>query len=209
MHQSLSVTASTCEPLTCDEAKVWLRLSEDQAGDEPILDTLITAARRKVEAITGRLFYQSTCALYLDGFPADSTGVVKVPVVPLVSVASITSYALDDTATVMSTSDYTVDTVSEPGRIGLASGGSWPTSLRDHNSAVVSLTAGYSTSTGSGSTGVSADCQPMVSAVKLLVAHWYENRQSVVLGGSFQASTLVPLGVEYLLSELRSPEVDG
>jgi hypothetical protein len=49
----------------------------------------------------------------------------------------------------------------------------------------------------------------MVSAVKLLVAHWYENRQSVVLGGSFQASTLVPLGVEYLLSELRSPEVDG
>jgi uncharacterized phiE125 gp8 family phage protein len=209
MHQSLQiVTASTCEPLSRDEAKAWLRLDDAQSADEPIIDTLVTACRKKVEARTQRFFYQTVCALHLDGFPEDSTGVVRLPASPLVSVASITSYDSTDAATVMSSSDYTVDVASEPGRISLRASGSWPTALRTVDGAVVAFTAGYSTSTGDGSTGLPAACAPMLSAVKLLLAHLYENRQQVLAPGGAAAIDL-PYGVEYLLSDLTSPEVEG
>jgi uncharacterized phiE125 gp8 family phage protein len=161
-----------------------------------------------VEDRTGRFFFQTSCSLHLDAFPVDSTGVIRVPAAPLVSVASITSYNSTDGATVMSTSDYTVDTVSEPGRIALRASGQWPSSLRTVNGGVVALTAGYSTSTGGGSTSLPADCAPMVSAVKLLLAHLYENRQQVLAPGGAAAIDL-PYGVEYLVSSLVSPEVEG
>jgi uncharacterized phiE125 gp8 family phage protein len=209
MHQSLQiVTASTCEPISRDEAKLWLRLDEAQSEDEGLIDTLVTACRRKVEARTERFFFQTVCALHLDEFPEDSTGVIRLPASPLVSVASITSYNSTDAATVMSSSDYTVDTVSEPGRVSLRSAGSWPSSLRTIDAGVVQFTAGYSTSTGDGSTGLPAACAPMVSAVKLLLAHLYENRQQVLAPGGAAAIDL-PYGVEYLLSDLTSPEVEG
>jgi uncharacterized phiE125 gp8 family phage protein len=205
MHQSLQVvTASTCEPLTLDEAKEWLRLGKDQSADEPIIETLVTAARKKVEAITQRFFYQTSVALWVDEFPDGD--VLALPSSPLVSVSAVTSYDSTDGATVMSTSDYTVDTYSEPGRIALRGTGAWPTSLREINGGVVAFTAGYTTSTGSGSTGLTADCAPMVSAVKLLLAHWYENRQSVNIGNIVN---IIPLGVDYLLSGHVSPEVEG
>ena len=210
MHQSLRiVTPSTCEPLTVDEAKDWLRVGADQMGDEAIIETLVTACRKKVEDRTGRFFFQTSCALHLDAFPSESTGVVRVPASPLVAVASITSYNTTDGAAVMSSSDYTVDTVSEPGRIGLRASGSWPTSLRTIDGGVVALTAGYSTSTGGGSTSLPAECAPMVSAVKLLLAHLYENRQQVVMIPGSATAIDLPLGVEYLLSDLISPEVEG
>jgi uncharacterized phiE125 gp8 family phage protein len=132
-----------------------------------------------------------------------------VPACPLVSVTSITSYGSTDGATVMSTSDYTVDIVSEPGRIATRNGSAWPSSLRTVDGAVVRLTAGYSTSTGSGSTSLPADCAPMVAGVRLLLAHLYENRQQVVVQGGSVSSVVMPYGVDYILSDLISPEVGG
>lgn len=209
MHTALTYTASTCEPLTLDEARSWLRLGDHTNSEEDaIVQALVSVCRRRVEDHTKRLFYQSTCALHVDAFPEESTGVIRVPVAPLVSVASITSYDSTDGATVMSTSDYTVDTVSEPGRISLRNSGVWPTDLRTIDGGIVSLTAGYSTSTSDGSTGLPDACAPMVSAVKLLLAHLHENRQEVV-AGSGASIVQIPLGVDYLLSGLILPEVEG
>ena len=207
MHYSCVVTPSTCEPLTNAEGRAWLRLGVDPLEDDPIVDALITASRRVIEDRTRRLYFRSACALHLDGFPSDSTGVIKVPVSPLVSVSSITYYGTTDGATVMSTSDYTVDVASEPGRIGARNYGSWPTATREIDGVVVALTAGYSTSTGDGSTGLPAECAPMLAAQKLLLAHWYENRQAVTLGGG--AAVELPIGVEYLLAGMTMPEVEG
>lgn len=210
MHQSLQiVTASTCEPLTLDEAKDWLRVGKDVGADEGLIDTLITAARKVVEDRTHRLFYHTTCALYVDGFPDDSTGVVRLPVAPLVSIESVTSYDSTDAATAMSSSDYSADTYSEPGRLSLRANGTWPTNLRNANGGRVLFVAGHSSSTGSGSTGVPAACQPMVQAMKLLLAHLYENRQQVTMAPGQTVALDLPYGVEYLLAGLTLPEVDG
>lgn len=207
MHTALVITPSTCEPLTLDEAKTWLRLGDTMHTEEDsLVRALVTVARRTVEDRTNRLFFQSTCALHVDGFPAESTGVIRVPVAPLVSVASITSYDSTDGATVMSTSDYTVDIYSEPGRISLRNSGTWPTDLRTIDAGIVSLTAGYSTSTGDGSTGLPASCTPMLQAAKLLLAHLYENRQIVNIGSSV---TEIPLTVDYLLAGMTLPEAEG
>lgn len=210
MHQSLQiVTASTCEPLTLDEAKEWLRVGKDVGADEAIIDTLVTACRKMVEDRTHRLFFQSSCALNLDAFPEETTGVIRFPVSPLVSVTSITSYDSTDAATVMSSSDYTVDTYSEPGRVSLRDAGDWPTDLRVVNGGRIVFTAGYSTSTGGGSTSLPVECAPMLSAMKLLLAHLYENRQQVVMAPGATVALDLPYGVDYLLSSLTLPEVEG
>jgi uncharacterized phiE125 gp8 family phage protein len=164
-----------------------------------------------VEDRTHRYFFQTSCALHLDAFPDESTGVIHVPASPLVSVTSITSYDTTDAATVMSSSDYTVDTYSEPGRISLRDDGEWPDDLRTVNGGKVICTVGYSTSTGGGggSTSLPVECAPMVSAVKLLLAHLYENRQQVLMAPGATVALDLPYGVDYLLSGLTLPEVEG
>lgn len=211
MHQSLVVvTPSTCEPLTSSEAKAWLRLSSDDTTNDAIVDALNTAARKRIEQRTGRFFYQTTVDLRLDECPG-STGVIRIPSAPLVSVTSITSYNSTDGETVMSSSDYTVDTASEPGRIALRDAGSWPTDLRAIDGVAVRCVVGYSSSTSNGwtSSGQSQDVLPMLQAHRLLLAHLYENRQAVVVGKAAAIATEIPMGVEYLLAPLMSYEVEG
>ena len=209
MHQAFVITRSTCEPLTRDEAKAWLRLGPDDSEEESLIDALVTVARRTVEDRTRRLFFQSTCALHLDAFPDESTGVVRIPYAPLVSVGAVVSYDTLNMATTMSSSDYVVDTASEPGRIALDAGGTWPSDVRTIDAGVVTCTVGYSSSTQDGSTGLPAEAAPMVSAVKLLLAHLYVHREAVSVGSNQVIPTELPLGVDYLLAQHTLPEVEG
>lgn len=82
-----------------------------------------------------------------------------------------------------------MDTDSEPGRVVLKHGQSWPsTTLRTMNPVQVTYVAGY---------GLAASVPPhLVQLIKLLVSHWYENREPVVVG-SITAS--IPLAVDSLI----------
>lgn len=206
MHRTLLfVTPSTCDPLTRDEAKTWLRLPLENHDEEPVVDILQRASRRVVEDRCGRYFFHTSCELRLDECPEDSTGVIKLPALPLVSVTSITSYSSTGGATVMSTSAYTVDTASEPGRIALTDDGEWPTDLRTIDAVVIPMTVGYSSSTEGGSTSLPDAAAPMLMAHKLMLAHLFEHREAASTGTMSE----VPFGVDYLLSGLTMSEVEG
>ena len=100
-------------------------------------------------------------------------------------------YGTDDTEATFSPTYYFVDTKSEPGRVALNSGQSWPgTSLRPANGICVTYIAGY------GDDGYDVP-ENIRRAILLLIGHLYENRETVLTTGMNVAE--LPLGTEALL----------
>jgi uncharacterized phiE125 gp8 family phage protein len=138
------ITPPSVEPFTLSEAKLHcrIRISDEDA----LISKWITAARRKVEKDTGRALLTQTWDLFLDSFYSDdSYHTIVVPYPPLQSVTSVNSTNTAGAETVWPSSNYVVDTASEPGRIALSDLGSWPSSLRMFQPGRVRFVAGYAT----------------------------------------------------------------
>jgi uncharacterized phiE125 gp8 family phage protein len=163
---SLELTTSpAAEPLTLAEAKAHLKV--DVTDDDALISAMITAARARAEWHTGRALITQGWTLHLDVWPCD--GLVEIPLPPLQSVTSVTSYARDGSALVMSPSLYTVDTSSAPARLALKLGVVPPVDLRAIDAVHIAFTAGYGDS--------EAQIPSLLKeAVLELVAYLYENR---------------------------------
>lgn len=184
------VTAPAAEPVTTAQAKAQIRV--DISDDDTLIDGLVTTARQVVETITRRALITQTWDWVLDEFPAGDTLVLPLP--PLQSVTSITYVDTDGNSGTVSSGDYIVDTDSEPGRVVLKTGSTWPSvSLRAANGVTVRFVAGY------GSAGSNVP-QAIRQALLLIVGHLYENREATVGVGNVQT---VPMGAEYLLWTYR------
>lgn len=96
------------------------------SSEDTYLGYLIKAAREYAEDATGRAIGSQKWTLILDKFPG--TDFIEVPKPPLSSVTSLTYIDDDGTTSTMTTgsSGYYVDTDSEPGRVFLADGVTWP-----------------------------------------------------------------------------------
>lgn len=166
------VTASTGEPVTRTEAKLWLRLDEHEVAEDGLIDSLISMARQRLEESKQRSFLTQTFDQYEDAALDDGCP-VRLERAPLVSVTSIKGYqsseATDTGGTAMSTSGFYVDTAHEFGRVMPLSAFTYPTATREINPVIIRFTAGYSTS----STGVP---ETVKAEVKQLVARLYEHR---------------------------------
>jgi uncharacterized phiE125 gp8 family phage protein len=169
--------------------KTHLRVTTDL--EDTLLSTLITAARRGVEAHTERALVSQTWTLKLDAFP----DVICVPMPPLSSVSSITYIDTAGDSQTLASSVYTTDTDSEPGRIFLAEDQSWPTTNARRQAVTVTFVAGYGAAT--------AVPEDIKAAILLTVGHLYANREAVVVG---TIASELPMGVRSLLSPLRVPE---
>lgn len=166
------VTAPVAEPLSTSEAKSHLRV--DASTDDTLIGTLIVAARQHVEAFTRRVLITQTWDIVRNSFPPQSF--IDLPLPPLQSVTSVKYKDQDGDESTMSSSDYIVDTAVEPGRIVLAWGASWPgVTLYPASPITVRFVAGY---------GDDADDVPQLvkQAMLMLIGHWYENREAVVVG---------------------------
>ena len=137
-------------------------------------DTLITAwiiaARKEAEKILGRVLITQTWDYSLDAWPPGL--VMKFPKPPLISVTHIKykDSAGVESAT-WSSANYIQDITTLPGRIGLAYGKSWPsTVLQPVLGITVQIVCGY----GATAAHVPEDFQ---QAIKLIVGHWYEHRE--------------------------------
>ena len=183
-------TAWSETAITLAEAKTHLRL--EGSDDDTYLNALISTAQFAVEKYTGRAITNQTLKLGLDGLPyADdnkyypegfftapdinrSLGYIVLPRPPLVSVTHLKYYDEDNTAITFATSNYHVDTQTEPGRLVLKRGKTFPSAsdLRTANAYEITYVAGYGSSRDDVPT-------PIKQAIKLLVAHLYENREAV------------------------------
>lgn len=187
LHSGITqVSDAASEPVSVSDMKAWLRV--DVTDDDSLIGSLITSARRMIEEHVDKSMMSQTWKLTLDGFPSAST--IDLPRGPVQSVSSVKSYDEDDTESTFSTASYFVDTSGD--RIGLNLDYTWPADLRPTNAAIITYVTGY------GSTAASVP-EDLKMAIRLLVGHWYENREAV--GGSAQ---IMPLGVSALLTSHRT-----
>jgi uncharacterized phiE125 gp8 family phage protein len=132
----------TDEPLTIHDARQQCRVDTDE--DDNLIADYLQAAREFCEEFTSRTFLTTTWRMRMDGFP-NNDGPIILPRPPLQTVTSVTYQDTAGVATVLASSKYTIDSDSEPGRIILAYGQSWP-SVRDIQQAVtVVFIAGWMT----------------------------------------------------------------
>lgn len=169
---------SATEPVSVTTLKEHLRVSSNSEND--LIKSIGQAARRYTEDFTNRALTKQSWRLTLDDFPRRNY--IELNRSPLYSSTGLTvtyqrsTDAGSTTRTTFSSTNYEVDTESEPGRIVLRRNQSWPTdTLARSNGVRVDFEAGY----GTGSSTVPPG---MKHAIKILSGHWYENREEVVVG---------------------------
>lgn len=180
------VTPPASEPVSLDEAKAHCRVDISDE-DDLFSDDLIPSARQYLEGAMRRAFISQTWRLNLDEWP--DCDEIELPYAPLQSVSSVVYLDKNGDSTTWDSANYIVDADSEPGRIVLASGVSWPgETLYPANPIQITFVAGY---------GDATDVPAYVKrAMKLLIGHWYEHREAAIDGSPLRE---IPLAVDSLI----------
>lgn len=171
------VTAPAVEPLDVDEVKAHCRI--DHSDEDAYVESLITAARKRAETVLKRQLVTATWRLSLPDFPrrldpdTGLYGVIRLPRPPLASVTQV-QYTDPDGAS-QTVASFQTNLYAEPGFICPAYGETWPLVRRVPNAVNIRYTAGY----GADGNSVPAEIK---HAIKFMVAHWYENREPVLVG---------------------------
>lgn len=154
------VTAATVEPITLEEAKLFLRVDTD--ADDTLITALISAAREYAEHYTQATFADVVYELALDAFPV---GCIDLPNGHIVTVTSI---KYTDEAGVEQTLGSSAYALSDYGMVAFVYPvSSWPVAKTIPNAVRIR----YSVSAGA----VSAAAR---TAMLELVAHFYESREN-------------------------------
>jgi len=174
------VTAPTVEPVSLAEAKSHLRV--DITDDNAYITSLITVVRMQVEEWLRRALITQTWRLTLDTWPAADHFLLPWPA--LQSVAGVAYIDDDGDSNTFSASKYIVDTDSEPGRVALNRGETWPgDTLQAINGVQVTYVAGY----GDAASDVPEAIQ---QAILLQIGDLYENREATLIA---QGATVTQL----------------
>lgn len=186
------VTDATAEPVLLETLKQFCRY-EDQE-DNTLLAEMGKAARKYCEAALGRSFLTQTWRLKLDSFDdpdyyREMDDSIRLPYPPLASVTSIVYLDSDGTSTTWASSEYVVDTDSEPGRVYPAWNESWPTTQVIPNAITFTYVAG--------ATSAAAVPEQAKLAIMYLAKHFFDNRELVVATGAVPQE--VPMTVTTLL----------
>lgn len=165
------------DPVTLAEAKVQARVDASLTTDDPYITDLITISRQYVEFFAQRSFLDTTWIETFDRFPDEFFRPQRSP---LSSVTSIQYVDTDGATQTWAASGYRVDTSTEPGRVGLAWGESFPSIRAVTNAVTLTYVSGYGTANAS---------VPIIyrMAIKWLLAQMYENRESEVTGTIVQS----------------------
>jgi uncharacterized phiE125 gp8 family phage protein len=211
------------EPIQLDDAYAHLRITADSNGsdDDVWLEAQIPAARGYCEQFLGRSLAEKTLELASNKFPCISVDEVAGPCIelpfgPVQSIASVKYLVEQDvldsngdpeldsdgnviTEVVELTLDaatYAIDSYVTPNRLVLAYGESWPTALDTINSVKIRYVAGYVPEAESN--GYLILPRMARSAMLLMLAHLFENREAAAAAGGTLVNE-IPLGVQALL----------
>lgn len=192
------ITPPADEPVSLIEAKLHCKIEVDE--DDALVEGLIAAAREFVENQTHRAFIDRTLELVIDHFPCRE---IIFPVTPVLSIDSIKYDDDDGTEQTIDVGDYQVDLFSEPARIWPSVDFSWPSTVGNPNAVRIEFTAGYGDDGASG--GSPADTAANVpqiakQAILMIVAHWYANRETVIVG---QEAKEIPFAATILMGQLQ------
>jgi uncharacterized phiE125 gp8 family phage protein len=172
---SILLTTPAVEPVAIADAKTFLRV--DHTDDDDVVAALIAGARIHVEALTRRALITQSWRIVADRWP--SNGRIAVAPAPLQRLAAARVYDADGTARDLDTQAFVPDLAAsalvfvpwappEPGRAAAG--------------VEIDVVCGY------GNAAVDVP-DPLRQAIRMLVAHWYENR-GLLADGAKQPAAL-------------------
>ncbi len=178
-------TAPTLEPITLEEAKDHLRLTSDFLEDDNYITLLIKAARKAAENYTSRAFLNTTFDLYQDEF-FEEIEIGKG------NISEVTSINYNDVSGDPQSLDLGltfIDLNNLPAL--LKSTSTFPSTYsKGFNNVTIRFVAGF----GATAAEVPEDIK---TALKLIIARWYDNREDTRQNLSF------PKASECLLNEYK------
>jgi len=180
---SLAEAGGGSYPVALADMKLHLKIETAEEDDDTLISTLISAATTYCQEFQHRSYVTQTRYQYYDSFPT----MFHVSYPPLISVTSIVYVDTDGDEQTLAADQYRVDIGNKPGRVTEAYNVNWPDTRDITNAVVLTYSAGY---------GEAADVPDVIkAAIKLLVGHWYEHRESV----SDIPVMMVPQAVDNLL----------
>jgi hypothetical protein len=205
-HTLTLSSAPAAEPVTTDEAKSWAKI--DSEDDDALVGQLITAARLSAEEYLRRSLITQTWKLTRDlaSSMLNNTlqeGVYDLPISalygglereielpkgPVQSITSVTTYALDNSASTYDSTNYFLDTAGA--RLVLNLGYIWPANMRPRAAAEILYVTGYGAA-------ASAVPQAIRMAIMIHVASLYEQR------GQAADEMSIPPAARQLLNQYR------
>lgn len=179
------VTAPAAEPLSLADAKAFLRV--EHGDDDAIIASLIVAARNHIEALTRCVLITQTWRLVLDRWPDGGRIVPRIGPVRSVVAARVLNAAGE--ASEIDPEIFVVDAAA-----GALAAPAWSLPIPGRGAAGIELDieAGY---------GAADDVPPrLLLAIRMLVAHWYENRGLIAIGSSV---AMMPASVNAMIASHR------
>lgn len=162
------ITPPDFEPIGYDDASEHLRV--DSTDDQKLIESLIGVAREWVDGITGRASALAQFRVVAESWTVLGNDQIKIGRTPLVSVEAVKYFPSDGGAIVtIDPSEYRVITTTEPGIVQMT--GALP-AVDDRPDAIqIEFTAGHA------EPGLISPLHR--HAIKMLVAHLYEERTPV------------------------------
>jgi hypothetical protein len=216
----VQVASAGAEPLTTLDAKLWLRVDSGDTGEDDLIASLCVAARSYAEAFCRRTFkVGDTWKLTADEFPRlrfnrlgdgleletefwesendyllrrPDAYAITIPMGPISAISSINYFDTDGVSQVLDPATYTfvADDFASP-KVYPNFAKWWPATQARPDAVAINFV----------STGVVPE--PVLLAMKQMLAHWYANRESVA-AGSYQK---VPQLAEALMWPYRYLEL--
>ena len=178
------ITGPAVLALPVADAKAHMNIDSTFTIDDDLIESYIMADIDYCEKYMVRKLINQTWKLWLDFFP--SSNAIIMPFGNLTSVTSIKYTDTNDDQTTFSTDNYSVDTNSVPGRIVLNFGKSWPSAqLGPLLPIEIEFVSGY------GAAAANITDEMIIHALKMMVAHYYENREPLYI--STNSNTVTPL----------------
>jgi uncharacterized phiE125 gp8 family phage protein len=185
---AILLTPPALEPVSLADAKLFLKV--EHADDDDLIAALIAAARVQVEAQTRRALIEQSWRLTRDVWPAG--GRLPMLPAPVVEVTAIRVFDADGALHALDVEEFEIDTVSAPAVLAFSRGA--PRAPGRLAAGIeIDIVAGY----GDAAEDVP---EPLRQAIRMLAAHWYENRGLIAASGEVAS---MPSSVASLIAPFR------
>lgn len=189
-YSLVRVTAPSASPISLAEAKAQMRVEGNE--EDGIIQRLIDAAVAfvDVQGVLGFAMITQTWGQWLPSTPPSS---VILSLGPVQSVSAIKYYDLDGALQTATLADFNV--FGTPNRITVSpkTGKAWPIAQMRDDAIKIEYVIGY------GATSAMVP-QTVRHALMMLVAHWYENRET----SSEKQMSSVPYGFDEMIGIERN-----
>jgi uncharacterized phiE125 gp8 family phage protein len=191
------VTPASAEPVSVDEARQQCKVDPTLDGNSPptyshpdddLIQTLITAAREHVENFTNTTCTDATYEYRCAGFG----GCIMLPRGPVDSVTSVKYLDENEQEQTLAEAVWYLDDNPWAPSIGLRKNQVWPVTYRRADAVRVVFSGGFNSP--------STVPKALVLAMKLMIGHWYRNRENAVVGTII---TEIPMGAQILMMPHR------